>query len=81
MQDGLFNEIVNIIKPHAKNLEGLKNVSLATEIQRDLQVNSTRFVDIVLEFEDKFGLTISDQDADKIQTVGDAVELVQRLKH
>ena len=81
MQDGLFTEVVNIIKPHAKNLEGLKAVSMETDIHRDLQVNSTRFVDIVLEFEDKFGLTISDEDADKIQTVGDAVNLVGRLKH
>lgn len=81
MDTELFSAVVKIISPYAKNLEMLEKVALDTNIHRDLRVNSTRFVDIVLEFEDKFGLSITDEDADKMETVGDCVKLVKRLKH
>jgi acyl carrier protein len=45
-------------------------------ILKDLQVNSARLVDIVIEIEDKFGIEVKDGDADAIRTVGDAVALV-----
>ena len=79
--ESVFADVVKIIAPFAKNAAALAAVSPATNIHNDLQVNSTRFVDIVLAMEDKFGLQISDEDADKIATVDDAVKLVERLKH
>ena len=81
MDAELFNDVVKIITPYAKNAEMLAKVAMDTNIHKDLRVNSTRFVDIVLEFEDKFGLSITDEDADKMETVGDCVMLVKRLKH
>jgi acyl carrier protein len=56
-------------------------LSPETHIINDLQVNSARLVDIVLDFEDTFDLEISDDDADKINTIGDAVKLVKDLLH
>jgi acyl carrier protein len=34
-------------------------------------------VDVVLEFEDLFHIQIADVDADKVDTVGDAVRLIE----
>jgi acyl carrier protein len=76
----VYQDVLAIISKHAKNQEALKKVDNATSILKDLQVNSARFVDIVLDFEDKFELSISDSDADKIVTIGDAVALVERLR-
>jgi acyl carrier protein len=75
----MFQEVVNIISRYAKDTDALKSVSMGTSILKDLKVNSTRFVDVVLDFEDKFNIEISDEDADKIQTIGDAVTLLSRL--
>ena len=47
-----------------------------TRIIEDLGVNSARLVDIVLEFEDQFGISIDDEAADKVRTVGDAVQMI-----
>ena len=80
MDQAVFKDVVKIITPYAKNADMLAKATVETNIHKDLQVNSTRFVDIVLEFEDKFGLTISDDEADKIQTIGDCVSLVSKLK-
>lgn len=42
----------------------------------DLKVNSTRFVDIILETEDRFKISISDKDMERFERVGDAVDFI-----
>ena len=79
METNVYDNVINIISKHAKNQEALKSISNETNILNDLQVNSARLVDIVLDFEDTFDLEISDEDADKIETIGDAVSLVKKL--
>ena len=48
-----------------------------TNILDDLKVNSARLVDVVLEFEDAFDIEIADDDVDTVETVGDAVTLIE----
>ena len=77
----IFKEVVAIIAKHAKNQNALSSVSMETSISDDLQVNSARFVDIILDFEDKYDLEIDDDAADKIEKIGDAVTLIQGMVH
>jgi acyl carrier protein len=46
----------------------------------DLGADSLDTVELVMEFEKAFGLTIPDEDAEKIGTVGDAVKYIQSKK-
>ncbi len=78
-RSSIYDNVVTIISKHAKNEAALAAMTETTNILNDLQVNSARLVDIVLDFEDKFDLEISDEDADKIHTIGDAVNLVEKL--
>ncbi len=71
------NKVVEILKPYAKDAEALASVSLETNILNDLKVNSARLVDVVLAFEDTFGIEVGDEDADAVESVGDAVRLIQ----
>ena len=43
----------------------------------DLGADSLDTVELVMEFEKAFGLTIPDEDAEKIGTVGDAIKYIQ----
>jgi acyl carrier protein len=79
-QKEVFDKVVSILKPFAKNRDALATVGLETSLQKDLKVNSARLVDIVLEIEEIFGIEVKDEDADKVRTIGDAVFLVLRQK-
>ncbi len=73
----ILEKVVDILKPYAKDASALAAVSLETSILTGLKVNSARLVDVVLAFEDAFGIEVADDDADKVETVGDAVRLIQ----
>ena len=42
----------------------------------DLNADSLDLVELIMELEDQFGVKISDEDAQKIETVGQAVDYV-----
>jgi acyl carrier protein len=76
-QQAVFEKVVKILTPYVKNQEALDSVSESTHILDDLKVNSARLVDVVLEFEDAFDIEIADEDVDSVETVGNAVALIQ----
>ncbi len=43
----------------------------------DLGADSLDTVELIMEFEKEFGLTIPDEDAEKIATVGDAIAYIE----
>ncbi len=76
-QSEIFEQVVKILTPYVKNHEALEKVTLETHILDDLKVNSARLVDVVLEFEDAFDIEIDDDDVDSVETVGNAVSLIE----
>jgi acyl carrier protein len=46
----------------------------------DLKADSLDVVELVMEFEDEFEITIPDDDYDKIRTVGDAIDYIDGKK-
>ena len=54
-------------------------VKLEASFKEDLGADSLDVVELVMELEDEFDLEISDDDAEKIATVGDAVNYIQSV--
>ena len=46
--------------------------------KEDLGADSLDVVELVMELEDEFDLEISDEDAEKITTVGDVIQYIER---
>ena len=57
-------------------VEGNKPVTLESSFVNDLGADSLDVVELVMELEDEFDVSIPDEDAEKIQTVGDAVKYI-----
>ncbi len=55
-----------------------EKVTLETSFVNDLGADSLDTVELVMEIEDAFDLNIPDEDAEKIQTVGDAVRYIEK---
>jgi len=54
-------------------------VKLEASFKEDLGADSLDVVELVMELEDEFDMEISDDDAEKIATVGDAVTYIDNL--
>ena len=55
-------------------------VKLEARFREELEADSLDLVELIMAFEDKFGAEISDEDAQKITTVGDAVKYIDARK-
>ena len=75
-QDEVRAKIIEIISTYAKDKEALASATDDTNILEDLKVNSARLVDVILDFEDAFDIEVEDEDADKVNTIGDALSLI-----
>ena len=51
-------------------------ISRDTNFANDLNADSLDTVELVMEFEDEFETSIPDEEAEKIQTVGQAIEYI-----
>jgi len=52
-------------------------LSLETSFINDLGADSLDQVELVMEFEERFDLNIPEEEAEKIQTVGDAIKYIK----
>ncbi len=51
-------------------------VTLEASFQEDLEADSLDLVQLIMELEDQFGIKISDEEAEQILTVGNAVDFI-----
>jgi acyl carrier protein len=66
---------LDLIKPYIR-IEDRNAISEASLLVDDLKVNSARFVDIILETEDRFKIAVDDQSMERFERVGDAIDFI-----
>ena len=53
-------------------------VTRNTSFQEDIGADSLDIVELVMELEEEFSITIPDEEAEKIKTVGEAIDYIQK---
>jgi acyl carrier protein len=72
------DKVIEIVSEHLKvPKDELKAESRFVE---DLKADSLDLVELVMEFEEAFSITIPDEDYEKIKSVGDAVKYISEKK-
>lgn len=74
MEKSVEQKVIDIIVEQLK--VSPEEVSLEASFIEDLGADSLDLVELIMAMEEEFGLEISDEDAEKIQTVQDAVNYV-----
>ena len=74
----IFDRIRDIIIEQLQVEES--EVNMDTNLMKDLSADSLDAVEIIMAIEDEYGIEIPDEDAEKMQTVGDLVRYVEENK-
>jgi acyl carrier protein len=71
-------EVYTLIRTHLSDELGIDQTRIveATRFKQDLEADSLDLYELVMELEDTYGVRISDEDATRILTVGQAVDFV-----
>lgn len=75
----MASEIFNQVKAIIVDKLGVDESKVTPEarFREDLEADSLDLVELIMEFEEKFGGEISDEEAQKITTVGEAVAYLE----
>lgn len=73
--ENLEEKVISIV---CEQLSASKDdIKLESNFIDDLKADSLDLVELVMEFEDEFGITVPDDDYEKIRTVGDAISYIK----
>jgi len=74
-----MEETFEQVKKVIINLLGVKEdrVTAEAKFREDLEADSLDLVELIMAFEEEFGGEISDEDAQKITSVGEAVKYIE----
>jgi acyl carrier protein len=73
----ITTRLKEIITPYVQDQSVLAGLSESSELVAELHINSMHLIDIVLDVEAAFDIEITADEADKLKTIGDALDLIE----
>ena len=71
-----IEQLKEIIKPYVPNPKQLESFTPETDFLKDLAINSANLVDIILDIEEKFDITIDNDGMEKMMNVKSALAII-----
>ena len=78
-REEIEEKLKEIIKPYVQNELAFQKLTEETNLLMDLEVNSAHLVDIILDMEEAFDIEIDDDSAERMMTVGEALNISEKL--
>ncbi len=73
-REEVFEQVREILVERLDVKEG--DVNLGAHLRDDLEADSLDLVELIMDLEERFGVKISDEEAQSITTVGEAVDFI-----
>lgn len=77
MDSKTFDELKNIIKIYLPDDVSVDDITMNSHLINELNINSANLVDVVLDIEDHFDITIEDDEIEKMETVKSAIDIIK----
>ena len=74
----ISQKVVEIIKDRLN--QDVKNITPEASFANDLGADSLDTVELIMAFEDEFGVSLPDEEIASMKTVGDIVNFINKLK-
>jgi acyl carrier protein len=58
-----------------------QDITLSSSLADDVGLASLDVVEVLMEVEEEFNVTISPHEADQVKTVADAIQLIEKYRH
>lgn len=78
-REEIKEKLKELIKPYVQNETAFENMTEDTNLLMDLEINSAHLVDIILDMEEAFDIEIDDESAEKMMTIGEALNISEKL--
>jgi len=76
MNDEHFAALKNIIKVYLPEDISVEDIKPSSHLINELNINSANLVDVVLDVEDYFDITIEDDEIEKMDTVENSLAII-----
>ena len=77
-ENEIQQELFKIVKVYLPQDVKEDAITLNSHLMQDLGINSAHLVDISLDVEDAFDITLNEKDMEEMQTVSDAIKIVSQ---
>jgi acyl carrier protein len=74
----IIEALRKVVKPYIQDEEAFNSLSEATDLVKDLKINSANLVDVILDVEDAFDIRIEDEEMDDMLNVRSTIDLIER---
>lgn len=72
----IYSKLESIIKEYLPEDVSIENIKPDSDLTKELNINSSHLVDIVLDIEDAFDIALSNEDMEQLRTVIDVQKIV-----
>lgn len=76
-KDERYQKLKDIIKIYLPEDVSVTDITMDSHFISELNINSANLVDIVLDVEDEFNIMLENEDMDRMQTVEDALQIIE----